>query len=167
MSFFTTSKEKDKRSFFEKLAGLNDPDTLSFGDMHESPRDLPVKSGNRNGVWSEGEENEEAELSIDMYHTENEIIIEAFVAGVKPDNLGLTITRDMVIIRGKREGNTHVGSDDYFHRELYWGNFSRSIALPHEIEVEESEAIEKHGLLIIRLPKIDKHRQTKLKVKSI
>jgi HSP20 family protein len=50
---------------------------------------------------------------------------------------------------------------------LYWGSFSRSILLPNEIEIENVEAVEKHGLLIIRLPKIDKARQAKIKVKSI
>ena len=57
--------------------------------------------------------------------------------------------------------------DDYFYRELYWGSFSRSILLPHEIEIESVEAVEKHGLLIVRLPKVDKARQAKVKVKSI
>jgi HSP20 family protein len=73
----------------------------------------------------------------------------------------------MVTIKGKRDGNTQVIEDNYFYRELYWGSFSRTILLPHEIQIEEVEAVEKHGLLIIRLPKIDKSKQAKIKVKSI
>jgi HSP20 family protein len=110
---------------------------------------------------------EEGELSVDVYQTANEIIIEAMVAGVKPEDLHLSITRDMVTIKGRRDGNTQVTHDDYFYKELYWGTFTRTILLPHEVEIEEAEAVEKHGLLIIRLPKVDKARQTKLKVKSI
>jgi HSP20 family protein len=110
---------------------------------------------------------EEGELSVDVYQTENEIIIEAMVAGVKPEDLHLSITRDMVTVKGRRDGNTQVTHDDYFYKELYWGTFTRTILLPHEVEIEEAEAVEKHGLLIIRLPKVDKARQTKLKVKSI
>ena len=110
---------------------------------------------------------EEGELSVDVYQTPNEIIIEAMVAGVKPEDLHLSITRDMVTVKGRRDGNTSVTHDDYFYKELYWGTFTRTILLPHEVEIEEAEAVEKHGLLIIRLPKVDKARQTKLKVKSI
>ncbi|MBX4209529.1 Hsp20 family protein, partial [Candidatus Parcubacteria bacterium] len=49
----------------------------------------------------------------------------------------------------------------------YWGSFSRTIMLPEEIEVEEAEAIERHGLLTIKLPKVDKSKQNKLRVKSV
>ncbi len=66
-----------------------------------------------------------------------------------------------------REANKSVVRDDYFYQELYWGTFSRSIMLPHEIDIESAEAIEKHGMLIIKMPKIDKGRQSKLKVKSL
>jgi HSP20 family protein len=89
------------------------------------------------------------------------------VAGVKPDDLQINITRDMVTIKGKREENREVTDGEYFHKELYWGSFSRVVMLPQEIDPEEAEAIEKHGLLIIRLPKLDKEKQTKLKVRSI
>jgi HSP20 family protein len=88
------------------------------------------------------------------------------VAGVKPDDLDISITRDMITIKGKRETEREILDEDYFHRELYWGSFSRTIMLPAEIEVEEAEAVEKHGLLILKLPKIDKHKQTRLKVKG-
>jgi HSP20 family protein len=88
------------------------------------------------------------------------------VAGVKPEDLDVSITRDMVTIKGKRETERNVSDDDYYHRELYWGSFSRTIMLPAEVEVEECDAVEKHGLLIITLPKIDKHKQAKLRVKG-
>ena len=118
-------------------------------------------------LHGEEEEEEDGELSVDVYQTQNEIIIEAMLAGVKPEDLQISITRDMVTIKGRRDGNTQISDDDYFYRELYWGSFSRSILLPHEIEIESVEAVEKHGLLIVRLPKVDKARQAKVKVKSI
>jgi HSP20 family protein len=88
------------------------------------------------------------------------------IAGVRPEDLDITISRDMVTIRGKREEEKVSNEDDYFVRELYWGTFSRTIELPEEIDVDEAEAIEKHGLLILKLPKLDKRRQSKLKVKT-
>jgi HSP20 family protein len=89
------------------------------------------------------------------------------VAGVQPDNLSITITRDMITIKGKREENQSIDKENYFVQELYWGSFSRTISLPEEVDPEEAEAVERHGLLIIKLPKLDKNRETKLKIKSI
>lgn len=166
---------KDKKSFFERLAGSvmvedQDPEeeeleleidrksTKKFNDAEKTISNLRPE---------EEYEEEDGELSVDVYQTPNEIIVEAMLAGVKPEDLQISITRDMVTIKGRRDGNTQISEDDYFYRELYWGSFSRSILLPHEIEIENVEAVEKHGLLIIRLPKIDKARQAKVKVKSI
>jgi len=150
---------KDKRSFFERLTGsVNIPEE----NRDESKGDILIKDNS----WIE-EDNEEAQLTIDVYHNPNEIIIKSIVAGVKPEDLQISITRDMVTIKGRREENREVVDDDYFYKELYWGSFSRTVMLPQEVDPEEAEAIEKHGLLIIRLPKLDKERQTKLKVRSI
>ncbi|MDP2651302.1 MAG: Hsp20/alpha crystallin family protein, partial [bacterium] len=65
-----------------------------------------------------------------------------------------------------REEERTISGEDYIHRELYWGTFSRTIPLPEEVDVDESEAVEKFGLLIIHLPKLDKNKSTKLKVRG-
>ncbi len=88
------------------------------------------------------------------------------VAGVKREDLDISITRDMVTVKGRREEEGGISEQDYFHKELYWGSFSRTILLPHEIEIEGAEAIENQGLLTIKLPKIDKEKQTKLRVRA-
>ncbi len=113
-----------------------------------------------------GEVEVEGELAVDVYQTPSHIIIKAMIAGVRPEDLDVSITRDMVTIRGKRERASEGQAGDFFFQELYWGSFSRTIVLPQEVEIEEAEAVEKHGLLIIKLPKLDKGRQAKLKVKS-
>ena len=153
---------KDNRSFFEKLTGsLKMEDEM---DEEVAPSKLPSKT-TAGEEWM-AEEAEEGQLTIDLYQTPTDIIIKSMVAGVKPEDLDIAITRDMVTIKGKRETERFVKDDDYFHRELYWGSFSRTIMLPVEVDVEESEAIERHGLLVIRMPKLDKNRQTRLKVKG-
>jgi HSP20 family protein len=101
-----------------------------------------------------------------MYQTSDAIVIRALVAGVSPGELEISITRDMVTIRGAREEFQEVHDDGYFHRELFWGSFSRTLVLPEEVAIDEAEAQEKHGLLEIKLPKLDKHRSTQLKVRS-
>jgi len=113
------------------------------------------------------EENEEAELAVDVYQTPTEIILQTMVAGVKPEDLELSIARDMITIHGKREENRNIDEENYFTKELYWGKFSRTISLPQEVEPEEVEAIEKHGLLTIKLQKVDKNKTNIIRVKSI
>jgi HSP20 family molecular chaperone IbpA len=152
---------KDNRSFFEKLTGSAKIDENI--EVEESPK-KPANVGSMEALYDE--ETEEGQLTVDVYQTAGEIVIKSMVSGVKPEDLDISITRDMVVIRGKRETERFVKDEDYFHQELYWGSFSRTIMLPVEVEVEEAEAVEKHGLLIIKLPKIDKNRQTKLRVKG-
>lgn len=153
---------KNKRSFFERLTGA-----VQLEESEESGDSSDNVSLTRNsGKANIFEEPEEAQLTVDVYHTPTEIIIKTMVAGVKPDDLDVSITRDSVTIRGERDEERTVSSDEYIHRELYWGSFSRTISLPEEINVDEAEASEKYGMLILHLPKLDKNRQTKLRVKG-
>jgi len=146
---------KDKRSFFERLTG-------SVSLLNDAEDEL---SGTKEENWINNTP-EEGELNVDVYQNQNEIVIKTMVAGVKPEDLDVSISRDMVTVKGKRENERTIADDDYFHKELYWGTFSRTVVLPQEIDVDASEAIEKHGLLIIRLPKLDKNRSTRLKVRG-
>lgn len=157
---------KDKRSFFEKLTGAvkleNDDDAVDFEASEEEP--IKKQRGGQN-TWLE-ESQEEGQLTVDVYETPNDIVIKTMVAGVKPEDLDISITREMVTIRGKREEDRTVAGDDYYHKELYWGSFSRTIMLPKEVDIEEAEAVEKYGLLILKLPKLDKHKEARLKVRG-
>jgi len=146
---------KDKRSFFERLTG-----SISL------PQEVEINIGEKEPDNWISEAVEEGELSVDVYQNQNEIVLKTMVAGVKPEDLDVSISRDMVTIKGKRENERTIADDDYYHKELYWGSFSRTVVLPQEIDVDAAEAIEKHGLLIIKLPKLDKNRSTRLKVRG-
>lgn len=184
-----------KRSFFEKLTGsiklrdnedyddsdLGLDDDEDFDDESHSPSvsgknsakksTLNTKNSiiGKNRDWQNEDDEEEVDgqLTVDVYQTPTEIVIQTMVAGVRPEDLTLSITRDMLTIRGRREEAKTINDDNYFIRELYWGTFARTILLPEEVDIEGAEAMEKHGLLIVKLPKIDKQKQTNLKVKSL
>ncbi|XKT75133.1 MAG: Hsp20/alpha crystallin family protein [Patescibacteria group bacterium UBA2103] len=173
--------KKKKQSLFEKLTGSvslsEDYDAFEDDFKPEAPEETPVAP--RKMMVNEHdeplppeleEELEEEEgsgqLPVDVYQSPNEIVIRAFVAGVRSDMLDISITRDMVTISGAREVREEVDNSDYFHKELYWGSFSRTILLPQEVDVDGSSASAKDGLLTLILPKLDKARQTKLKVKN-
>lgn len=163
-----------KPSFLERLTGsveMNEYDEV-LDEAHEfSEDDAGDEYDDDESEWHgqsgpDDEDVQEGELPVDMYQTGDAIVIRALVAGVSPTDLDIAITRDMVTIKGIREEIAEVGNDDYYHRELFWGGFSRTLLLPEEVLIDEAEAQEKHGLLEIRLPKVDKDRSTRLKVKS-
>lgn len=152
-----------KRSFFEKFTGGIRLDDDEMEEEGEAGTHLEAREDN-----FLDEESEEGQLSVDVYQTPNDIVVQAMVAGVRiPEDLTIDISRDMVTIKGKREENRSIQEDDYFVRELYWGAFSRTILLPEEVDPEEAEAVEKNGLVIIKIPKINKEKRTTLKVKSL
>ncbi len=160
-----------KRSIFERLSGAMPADEF---DTYED--DIPSRTRqpiNRLAVQQEPEESImhdepalEGQLPIDMFQTPNEIVIRTFVAGVRPEELSVSISRDVVEIDGSREAREQITTDEYAYQELFWGSFSRTIHLPEEIDVDAATANAKDGLLTLVLPKLDKTRQTKLRVKA-
>lgn len=145
-----------KKSFFERLTG-------SHKEEQETEIDVsPVKSF----MKEMEEEIEEGQLTVDVYQTPTDIVVQAIAAGVKPDDLDVSITQDMITIKGKREDSRRIEKENFFFEELYWGSFSRSIVLPQEIDPDKAEAVMKNGVLTIKLPKIDKGRVQKVKVKG-
>lgn len=172
-----------KTSFFERLAGnlrFDDPDETTEEEVVETSKpkiDRPAYIPESREVpimkeYSAPEVKPEpveavGELPIDLYETPNEIIIQTLIAGVLPENLSIDITRDTVKITGRREEGKDVSKDSYHVRELYWGAFERTVDLPEEVEIDAAEAIERHGMLNIKMPKIDKRRRSVLKIKSI
>jgi HSP20 family protein len=160
-----------KPSFLERITGsikLDSSKNDGFDEQEQftdqNPQDVPIHQDHHD--WAQDDGSEDGELPIDMYQTRDAIVIRALVAGVNPEDLNISITRDMVTLKGTREEIQEVPDEDYFHRELFWGSFSRSIVLPEEIVIDEAEAKEKHGLLEIILPKLDKGRSARLSVKS-
>lgn len=123
-------------------------------------RAAPERNGTED-LMGEGE----GQLTIDVYQTPAEIVVESPIAGVNPDDLDISITNEGVTIRGKRERIERVREEDYFYQECYWGRFSRSVVLPQEVDAENAEATIKNGVLVIRLPKINRQKSKKLKVR--
>lgn len=149
-----------KKSFFKKFRKIVVPTDEEF-DNDES-----IIEEEENNKWL-SESNNDGELTVDVFETPNSIIIKTIVAGVKKEDMEINLSRDMITIKGKREVEEDIEDENYFHRELFWGTFSRTVLLPQEIDIERAEATENQGLLTIKLPKIDKGRQARLKVKSI
>jgi HSP20 family protein len=154
--------DDERPSVFGGAPAIHDEGVSSVGESRRITANIP---GNSAVEWKEGED-DIGELAVDVYQTQDSIVIKTLVAGVLPTNVDINVSRDMLTIRGTREDEREVEDSNYFQKELYWGSFSRTILLPEEVDVDAAEASEKHGVLIIRLPKINKSKSTKLRVKS-
>lgn len=107
----------------------------------------------------------DGQLTIDVFQTEDDVVIQSTIAGVDPDkDLDISITKDMVTIRGSRSQEQKIKSSDYYYQELYWGAFSRSVILPVDVDTEGAKASYKNGILTIRLPKLEKTKTRKIKI---
>ena len=120
---------KEKRSLFEWLTGGTAADgDYSFEDLESGGSSYttktPAKSSKHLNITVEDspssmtEEEPDGELAVDVYQTPTQIIIKAMIAGVRPEDLDVSITRDMVTLRGKRERHTEGTAGDFFFQEL-------------------------------------------------
>ncbi len=127
----------------------------------EAPKQ-PAKEGNEEWL-----NDFEGQLNIDMYQTKDNVIIKSTIAGVRPEDIDITVANDMVTIKGSRKKDEEIPQDDYFYQECYWGNFSRSVIIPVDIDSEEIEADLKDGILTVIIPKAAKAKTKKVKVKGL
>lgn len=172
----------DNRSFFEKLTGSVPEEELvqkvSADSLEqESPPEekLPGDNDSRNtheAVFLNQDESmseehaDEGQLTVDVYQTPTHIVVQAPMAGVKPDDVDVSINRDMITIRGVREQKREADTNNYYYRELFWGPFSRSVLLPEEVDSDRTEASFKAGLLTVKMPKINKDSVQRVKIEA-
>ncbi len=103
---------------------------------------------------------QEGQLSVDVYQTDNDIVIIAPVAGATAETLSISITDDVITIKGRREMPVpdKLKRDDFYIEECFWGNFSRSIVLPAAVDTNNVEANFKNNVLQVRIPKTERVR---------
>ncbi len=110
---------------------------------------------------------DEGELAVDVYETDKAIFVKTAIAGVKPENLQLSLTADMLTIRGARHDEPREEDGrKYLSQECHWGAFSRTIILPAEVNASKAEASFKSGLLLIKLPKAKRDANIKVQVEE-
>lgn len=93
----------------------------------------------------------EGQLSVDVYEHDGYMIVTSTIAGCRPEDLDISLHNDMLTIRGKRSPEHDTPEHSYFLKECYWGDFSRSIILPADVESDRVNADLKNGVLTIRL----------------
>jgi HSP20 family protein len=109
---------------------------------------------------------DEGQLAVDVYQTEDAVVLLAPIAGVTQENLEISITDEVISIRGTRAPQTQIPSESYFVQECYWGSFSRSYVLPVAVDPDAANASLKDGILTVQIPRIEKSKTRILKVNS-
>ena len=157
---------ESEKNFFENLGDAR---------RDEAPKEIEIELAKASTaptrrksyeMKDETDSEDEGQLTIDVYQTPSHIVVESPIAGVSPDDIDVAITSDTVTIRGKREREQHIRDEDYVYQECYWGKFSRSVALPQEVDADNAEASIKNGVLTVKLPKLNRSKSKKLKVRS-
>lgn len=111
-------------------------------------------------------EDTEGQLAIDVFQTADDVMIKAPIAGVNPTDLEISITDEVINIKGERKTVEDVTSESYFAQECYWGSFSRSYVLPVAINSEKAAASLKNGILTIKVPKLEKTKTRMIEIKN-
>lgn len=108
----------------------------------------------------------EGQLAVDVYQTGDDIVLKAPIAGVKPENLEITITDEVINIKGQRSQTEEIQRENFFAQECYWGSFSRSYVLPMAVSSDKATASLKNGILTIRIPKLEKTKTRTIEIKA-
>ena len=109
---------------------------------------------------------EEGQLAIDAYQTEDEVVLKAPIAGVNPEDLEIAITDEVITVKGHRKQQELINQENYFTQECYWGAFSRSYLLPIAVDADLAKASLKNGILTITVPKQEKTKTRIIKVQA-
>jgi HSP20 family protein len=103
--------------------------------------------------------------SVDMYETEEAIVVKANLPGIKPDDISVEISGDVLTIRGETKWEEEVKEDRYLHRERFCGSFCRSVTIPAQVVSEDAEAHFEDGVLTLTLPRAESVKPKSIKVR--
>ncbi len=142
--------------------------TAAFLGDDEAPVQAgdPAAAGGPAAASDEWDESEDlpGQLAVDVYETREKLVVKARTAGVNKGDLDVSIADNTLSIRGTLSAGNEDDVENYFVQECYWGEFSRSIALPVPVKEEEIEAVLKDGVLTISFAKVKQDTVKKIQV---
>jgi HSP20 family protein len=147
----------ENTSFFKRLTGkLNAEEPEYKIDLATAKVAPPNPDGK--------DEEPVGQLTVDIYHTPEEIFVESAIAGARPEDIDVNVSPDSLSIVGLRRRELQNGAQ-YLHQECYWGRFTRSIILPEEVDPQNANVNFKNGILCVRMPKTNRKKTRKLEVR--
>lgn len=104
--------------------------------------------------------------AIDMYQTDNEVVVKASIPGIKPQEMQINITGDVLTLKGETKQEEERKERAWHIREQRAGSFERSVALPTAVKTDQAEAVFENGILTITLPKADEVKPRTINIKA-
>ena len=139
---------------FDDLVSLRDVMDHLFEDSFVRPR------------WGWVAPMHAANLAIDMYETNDQVVVKAALPGVKPEEIEITITGNMLTISGESKEESQVKEKDYIRKEQRYGSFTRSVTLPNGLKADKADATFENGVLTLQVPKSEQVKPKTIKIKS-
>jgi len=154
-------KQNDDLLIEDELAAafLND-DELSQDQPQTAPQQAPAD----NTPWEESEEDFPGQLAVDVYETDEKLIVKARTAGVNKEDLDVSISDGILTISGTLSSGDDTDATNWHIQECYWGEFSRTLALPVPVKEDEVGAVLKDGVLTISFGKIKQEQAKKITI---
>ena len=106
------------------------------------------------------------QLAIDMYQTDDDVVVKASLPGLKPEEVDISVTGDTLTIRGEHKEEKEVKQEDYLYKERRYGVYNRSVTMPVQVKAEKAEAVFDNGILTLTLPKAEETKPKQIKVKA-
>ncbi len=154
-------KQNDDLLIEDELAAafLNDDD-LSQDDTAQQTPATPADDNN----WDEGEEDFPGQLAVDVYETEERLVVKARTAGVNKEDLDVSISDGILTISGTLSSGDDSDATNWHIQECYWGEFSRTVALPLAVKEDEVAAVLKDGVLSVSFTKVKQEQAKKITI---
>ncbi len=107
-----------------------------------------------------------ADLAVDVYETKEDVVVKAALPGIKPEQVDITISGNILSIRGESNEQNEVKEKDYVRKERRYGSFSRTVTLPDGLKGDKADATFENGMLTLRIPKSEETKPKTIKVKA-
>lgn len=154
-------KQNDDLLIEDELAAafLNDDELTDQPESQQQP--APQASDDN---WDEGEEDFPGQLAVDVYETDEKLVVKARTAGVNKEDLDVSISDGILTISGTLSSGDDTDATNWHIQECYWGEFSRTVALPVAVKEDEVEAMLKDGVLTISFGKVKQEQAKKIMI---
>lgn len=137
---------------------------LNDDELSEQQQAAAAPVANDNATWDESEEDFPGQLAVDVYETDEKLIVKARTAGVNKEDLDVSISDGILTISGTLSSGDDTEATNWHIQECYWGEFSRTLALPVAVKEDEVEAVLKDGVLSISFAKIKQEQAKKITI---
>ena len=140
-----------------------------FGEMlslRDAVNRLFEDSFIRPGQWPMSMDDGQTDLAVDLIETKDDVIVKASVPGIKPEDLDISVTGDLLTLKGEVKTEEKIEKGSYLRQERRYGAFERTLSLPTSVVADQAKAEFEHGVLTLTLPKAEDVKPRSIKVKA-